>query len=172
FRISLPIMSDWKNFFRIQWKEAFKKFDEEEMERVIQAYEFLNKRGITPREIIALINEILTIKSLDSMYMERYIAIFILLKDQILENPLASVTNFKYLEGLESLYRHDENFPKQMTAIIYQIQIDGAFELIFTEQLKDALNKRDITVLNDICSSECINDILFKSLDKLEEYPN
>src|SRR5690606_9421380 len=91
---------------------------------------------------------------------------------QILENPLASVTNFKYLEGLESLYRHDENFPKQMTAIIYQIQIDGAFELIFTEQLKDALNKRDITVLNDICSSECINDILFKSLDKLEEYPN
>lgn len=78
FRITLPIMSNWKKFFEEQWKKAFDN-NHEEMRLVIQVYEFLNRR-ITPREIISFINEILTIKLLDHKFKERYIAIFVLKK--------------------------------------------------------------------------------------------
>lgn len=79
FRVTKPIMSNWKEFFEDNWKKAFLTPDEEELKLVVQVYEFLNRR-ITPREIISFINEILTIKLLDDQFKERYIAIFVLKK--------------------------------------------------------------------------------------------
>ena len=79
FRVTKPIMSNWKEFFENQWRKAFLNPDEEELKLVVQVYEFLNRR-ITPREIIYFINEILTIKLLNYKFKERYIAIFVLKK--------------------------------------------------------------------------------------------
>lgn len=171
FRVPLPIMSDWKQFFRVQWKNAFGFYEEHELEKVIQVYEFLNHK-ITPREIIAFINEILTIKYLDVSYKERYIAIFILCKASILQSPIKSIVNLAYLNGLESLYQGDKDFPKQLTAIIYHIDVESALELIYTEELKNALNKDDVEQFNDICKSDFINDIFYNVINELEELSN
>lgn len=171
FRISLPIMSDWKQFFREQWKKAFIPVDEFELEKVIQVYEFLNRR-ITPREIIAFINEILTIKHLDKNLKERYIAIFILCKDHILSDALKAIIDLSYLSGLETSYSNDEEYAKQITSIVYHIPIDEAVELIYTEQLKQALNKKDFEQFINICNTDFINDIFFRVINDLEELSN
>ncbi|MET3538478.1 hypothetical protein [Chryseobacterium limigenitum] len=143
-------------------EKAFINYDTDELRLVIQVYEFLNKR-ITPREIIAFINEILTIKLLDEDFKERYISIFVLKKDEILKHPLNSITELDYLEGLKSIYYNDSDFSKQITAIIYHIAVDEAIELIYTQELKDALNRNDVDRFNSICKSD-FADSIFSSV--------
>ena len=172
FRITLPIMSDWKKFFEDQWKKAFKNYDEEEYRLVVQAYEFLSRR-ITPREIISFINEILTIKLLDNKFKERYIAIFVLKKHEILESPLKAVTDFKdILGGLTSFYSNDKEYAKQLTAIIYHIDVENALELIYRQELIDSLVKNNIEQFNSICKSDFIDSIFVSSIAEIEVFEN
>lgn len=171
FRITLPIMSNWKKFFEEQWKKAFDN-NHEEMRLVIQVYEFLNRR-ITPREIISFINEILTIKLLDDKFKERYIAIFVLKKDEILKNPLKSITDFKdILGGLFNVYTNDPEYAKQLTAIIYHIEVDKALELIYTQELKESLLKNDIKRFNEICNSDFINAMFYSTMVSIDTIEN
>ncbi|WP_165835307.1 P-loop NTPase fold protein [Chryseobacterium viscerum] len=171
FRVTLPIMSDWKQFFQNQWRKAFINYDEDELRLVIQVYEFLSKR-ITPREIIAFVNEILTIKLLDENFRERYIAIFVLKKDEILANPLKSVTEFDYLDGLKSIYYSDPDFAKHLTAVIYHIDVDEAVELIYTQELKDSLNKNDVEKFNSICKSDFADSIFSSAIVDIDVLEN
>lgn len=171
FRVTLPIMSDWKQFFKNQWEKAFINYDTDELRLVIQVYEFLNKR-ITPREIIAFINEILTIKLLDGNFKERYIAIFVLKKDEILKYPLKSIMELDYLDGLKSIYYNDSDFSKQMTAIIYHIAVDEAIELIYTQELKDALNRNDVDRFNSICKSDFADSIFSSTIIDIDILEN
>lgn len=172
FRITLPIMSDWKKFFEDQWKKAIKNYDEDEFRSVVQVYEFLNRR-ITPREIISFINEILTIKMLDGNYKERYIGIFILRKDEILSNPLKSVTDCKeLLSGLYHIYSNDSEYAKQLTAIIYHIKVENALELIYTQELKDSMIKNDEKRFNEICKSDFIDTIFYSTVLGIESFEN
>ena len=172
FRVTKPIMSDWKKFFEEQWKKAFTECDEMEMNLVIQVYEFLNRR-ITPREIISFINEVLTIKLLDEKYKERYIGIFILQKDKILENPLKAVSDYKeILGGLYHIYSNDKEYPKQLTAIIYHIEVDKALELIYTQELRESMLKNDVQKFNEICKADFIDSIFYSAIKDLSTSEN
>ena len=172
FRVTKPIMSDWKKFFEEQWKKAFTECDEMEMNLVIQVYEFLNRR-ITPREIISFINEVLTIKLLDEKYKERYIGIFILQKDKILENPLKAVSDYKeILGGLYHIYSNDKEYPKQLTAIIYHIEVDKALELIYTQELRESMLKNDIQKFNKICKADFIDSIFYSAIKDVSTFEN
>lgn len=172
FRVTKPIMSDWKKFFEEQWKKAFTECDEIEMNLVIQVYEFLNRR-ITPREIISFINEVLTIKLLDEKYKERYISIFILQKDKILENPLKAVSDYKeILGGLYHIYSNDKEYPKQLTAIIYHIEVDKALELIYTQELRESMLKNDIQKFNEICRADFIDSIFYSAIKDVSTFEN
>ena len=172
FRVTKPIMSNWKEFFEDNWKKAFVNPDEEELKLVVQVYEFLNRR-ITPREIISFINEILTIKLLDDNFKERYIAIFVLRKDIILAHPLKAITNIKdIVDGLFHVYSNDAEYAKQLTAIVYHIEVDKALELIYTQELKDSLLKNDVEHFNEICGSDFINAIFYSTLLEIDNFEN
>lgn len=171
FRVTLPIMSDWKEFFENQWKLAFSSFDEAELQLVIQNYEFLCRRT-TPREIIAFINEIITIKILDPNFKERYISIFILKKDEIIERPLEMITNLDYLGGLKSLYHNDSEFQRQLTAIVYHIELENAVEVIYSEQLREALYMYDVGKFNKICKTSFARAIFNTIINDIEVMEN
>ncbi|CEN36627.1 P-loop NTPase fold protein [Capnocytophaga cynodegmi] len=172
FRVTKPIMSDWKKFFEEQWKKAFIKYDEAEMKLVVQVYEFLNRR-ITPREIISFINELLTIKLLDENYKERYIGIFILRKNEILANPLKAVSDYKeILDGLYHIYVNDKEYPKQLTAIIYHIEVDKALELIYTQELRDSMLKNNVQKFNKICKADFIDSIFYSAMLSIKSFEN
>lgn len=172
FRVTKPIMSNWKEFFEDNWKKAFVNPDEEELKLVVQVYEFLNRR-ITPREIISFINEILTIKLLDDNFKERYIAIFVLRKDKILAHPLKAITNIKdIVDGLFHVYSNDAEYAKQLTAIVYHIEVDKALELIYTQELKDSLLKNDVEHFNEICGSDFINAIFYSTMLEIDNFEN
>ena len=172
FRVTKPIMSNWKEFFEDNWKKAFLNPDDEELKLVVQVYEFLNRR-ITPREIISFINEILTIKLLDDKFKERYIAIFILKKDEILCDPLKAITNLKdILGGLYHIYSNDSEYAKQLTAIVYHIEVEKALELIYTQELKDSMLKNDVDHFNEICNSDFINAMFYSAMLEIDNFEN
>lgn len=172
FRVTKPIMSNWKEFFEANWKKAFVNPDEEELKLVVQVYEFLNRR-ITPREIISFINEILTIKLLDDNFKERYIAVFVLKKDKILSDPLKAITNLKdIVDGLFHVYSNDPEYAKQLTAIVYHIEVEKALELIYTEELKDSMLKNDVDHFNEICNSDFINAMFYSTMLEIDNFEN
>lgn len=181
YRVSQPILSDWKDFFKTKWLDAFGEIDEEEYLKVLQVYETFREK-ITPREIIACINEIVSIKLLDDSIPDRYIAIFVLNKDEILESALKAISIAKFLKGLDYLYKEDEDFQKHITALAYQIKPDNALEVVYTKQLKDCIinSKNDIfkeiskttifdKIIDSVIHELSNNNNLILVLDKIEE---
>lgn len=173
YRVSPPILSNWKNYFKDKWFEAFGEADNEEYERIVQLYEIFNET-ITPREVIVFINEIVSLKLLfNGTIPEQYFALFILNKDKILSNPLKEISEPSYLAGSSYLYKNDESLPKYMTAIVYQIDPDNAIEVVYAKQLKNSLVNKEIDTFKTISNSPFFHSTIYKVLKEIEniEYP-
>lgn len=171
FRVSLPIMTDWKKFFKQKWEEAFGNV--EYINDIIQIYEALTER-ITPREIIAFINEFVTIKiSNDQNIEDKYIALFIKGKDIILNDPIKEIIDPSYLgESLSKIYNNGEDMQNNIAAIIYQIKVENALSIVYTDLLKKALNEKDFEKVNLISKSPKFYDILFSIVCQISNIIN
>lgn len=170
YRVAPPIMTNWKSFFEIKWKECFgNEYDKDEFRRTTQVYEILNKK-ITPREIIVLINEIATLKQIhDNKIPAQYLALFVINKDVILKNPVLEISNPSFINGLEFIYSNDSNLPKYITAIVYQLDPEKSLEIVFEQRLNDALIKKDEAELNLIADSNIFTPILETVYPKISD---
>lgn len=168
YRVAPPIMSNWKFFFEGKWKQCFgENFKQDEFVRTIQVYELLNKK-ITPREIIVLINEIATLKLIHSDQIPaQYLALFVLNKDLILSDPIVEVVSPSYLKGLDFIYKKDENLPKYITAIVYQLNPEDSVEIIYSEELRDALMNKNTDSLLKISQANFFSKILETEYSKI-----
>lgn len=172
FRISPPIMSAWKDFFRKCWNEAFNsKENEEEYIRVEQIYETHSKTN-TPREIIAFINEIISIKLIHQNIPERFVGLFVINKYEILSDPLKAITEAKFLKGLEYLYKDTDDFQKYITALSYQIDPENALEVIYKKQLKDSLVNNNTERFKEISKTNIFNRIIYSTIAELDNFDN
>lgn len=161
YRVAPPILTNWKNYFQKKWIECFGEgYDEQEFSRTVQIYELLNKK-ITPREIIVLINEIATLTQIhNNTIPANYFALFVINKDKILKNPVAEIIKPTYLQGLETIYQNDINLAKYITAIVYQLDPEKSLEVIYSQQLKDALINKDYEQLEKIAEAGFFTPIL------------
>ncbi|MBW7868728.1 MAG: hypothetical protein H3C31_10420 [Brumimicrobium sp.] len=169
YRVAPPILSSWKGFFKDNWKKAFPEYNELEYIKTEQAYEVL-RPNITPREIIAFINEVVSLKLLDDTIPDRYISIFVLNKETIIENPLKAVTELQYLKGLEYSYEIDDDFQKYITALAYQIKPENALEVVYKKELKDCLINGNEDKLDEISKTKVFSRILNSTVHELENY--
>lgn len=150
YRVSKPILSNWKEFFKTKWIEAFgDDFDISEYNRVIQIYDIFNPEN-TPREIIAFINEIVSLKLLfqDEIPL-RYMAIFILNKEELLEN-YQSILEPTFLKHLSNIYSNDDELTKYLTALVYQLNPKEALDIVYSTFITKSLNLKDIEGLKSI----------------------
>jgi len=170
FRISPPIMSAWKDFFKKCWKQTFTNIeDENEYIRVEQIYE-AHANQITPREIIAFINEVVSIKLIHTDIPERYISLFAINKDEILKDPLIAITNAGFLKSLDYLYKDKDDFQKYITALAYQIAPDNALEVIYKKQLKDSLINNDNEKFKEISKTNVFSRIITPVFLEIEDF--
>ena len=141
YRVSPPIMSDWKDYFAKRWEEAFGTKPDK---RVTQIYDLLSDT-ITPREIIAFINEFVSIKQIsDEFIPDEYIALFIKGKDKLSANPKEEILNPTYLGAMDFMYKNDPDLPKYMSALYYQLPANKSLDIVYTETLKKSLDNNDI----------------------------
>jgi hypothetical protein len=140
YRVSPPVMSDWKAYFANRWEEAFGTKSDN---RVTQIYDLLSDT-ITPREIIAFINEFVSIKQISyESIPNEYIALFIKGKDKLSANPKEEILNPTYLGAMDFMYKNDPDLPKYMSALYYQLPVDKALDIVYTDNLKRALDIGD-----------------------------
>lgn len=152
YRVSPPIMTDWKKYFKLKWNDAFGEeiSEQDNYNEVIQIYDLLNKDN-TPRKIIAFINEFVSIKQIvGDKIPDKYIALFIIGKDKITLNPIEEIINPSYMNSLLFLFRNDEELPKYISALFYQIDPEKAIQVIFTDKLKTALNNNESELVQKI----------------------
>jgi len=130
YRVSPPIMSDWKDYFVKRWEEAFGTKPDS---KVTQIYDLLSD-SITPREIIAFINEFVSIKQIsDESIPDEYIALFIKGKERMSANPKEEILNPTYLGAMDFMYKNDPNLPMYMSALYYQLPANKALDIVYTE---------------------------------------
>ncbi|PKQ62523.1 hypothetical protein BZG02_12430 [Labilibaculum filiforme] len=171
YRVSLPILSNWKNYFKEKWDDAFGKIDPE-LKQVLQIYDALTET-ITPRGIIAFINEFVSIKILTKETIpHKYIALFILGKTKILEKPLEEIITPTYLKGLSFIYDGDEEMQKCVTALTYQIPADNALQVVYSKKLQDSLSNADIDTIKLISQTKEFEDILLAIIPDITNIEN
>lgn len=163
FRVAQPVLSDWKFFFEKKWKEAFEnEFNPIEYEYVIQAYDILSdSSNPIPRSIIRFINECVLLKRTFRDIPERYIAIFNLKKDDLLNGPL----DMRCLNNLQSIYEHDPKYYDYITALVYQVPPENAISVIYKQALYKALEQHNQKELIDISQAPFFKDILEDALN-------
>ncbi len=161
-----------KDFFKKCWNEAFgNSVNEEEYIRIEQIYE-AHAATITPREIIAFINEVISLKLLHKDVPEQYIGLFVINKDSILSNPLKAITEPVFLKGLDYLYKDSDDFQKYITALAYQIDSVNSLEVIYKKQLKDSLLNNDSDKFLEISKTNIFNRIIFPVISEFEDFEN
>lgn len=170
YRVAPPILSSWKVFFKDNWGKAFPNYNETEYIRVEQAYEVF-RPDITPREILAFINEVVTLKLLDDSIPDRYIAVFVLNEEYIIKAPLKAITELDYLKGIKYLFKNDEDFDKYITALAYQIDPNNALEVVYRRQLKECLlNGDDHEAIQELSKTKVFSRILRSVVNDLDDY--
>lgn len=138
FRVPPPIMSGWKQYMADKWKEAFGSVKEIDI-AVTQIYDALNTRH-TPRNIIAFINEMATIKMTMEDVPDRYIALFVLGKEKIDKAPITQLLAPDYMEDVRFEYANDPDTIKYLSALYYQLPVEQALDVVFTQEAVEALN--------------------------------
>lgn len=170
FRVSPPVMSDWKTYFADRWEEATGKNVDN---KVTQIYDLLSK-SVTPREIIAFINEFVTIKQIsDDSIPDKYIALFIFGKDIISLDPQKEILQPSYLGALDFMYKNDSDLPKYISALYYQLPPEKALDVIYKENLRRALDNNDSDQIKTIQTNpEVFNSILESAITNITNIPN
>lgn len=173
YRVSPPILSDWKKYFTTQWKEAFGSDGAvSESSNVLQIFDLLSDE-ITPRRIIAFINEFVSIKLIvKNSIPNNYIALFILGKHAIIKKPIDEILHPTYLKGLSYLYADDEELPKFIASLFYQVEPDKAIQIVFTDKIKRALNENEAGELGKISSISEFYDVLENAIADVTNYEN
>lgn len=167
YRVAPPVLSDWKKFFKIKWLDAFGSVEnQEDYECVVQAYDLLSgKNGLTPRSIIKFVNEGALLKKVFSDIPARYIAIFILKKNELIENAL----NKECLGNLKSIYEHDDNYDKYIAALVYQVSPEKALSAVYVASLRRSLEQYDLEELNRISKASFFEDIIDEAIDAVSD---
>ncbi len=150
FRITPPVVTQWESFLNYNIEEAFGKqlISKDEKDYVVKLFDILSSHDtIKPRQIINYVN------SLVAMYKEwnddiikgnikiRYISLFILTKDKILEKTNEAILNRSYLGNAEVLFDDDENLDTSISMITFGVKKELADEVLLDRQLKTALRE-------------------------------
>lgn len=162
FRVAPPIMSGWQQYMKDKWKEAFN--GEEPHISVLQIYDALRKKH-TPRKIIAFINEVATIKmTLEDNIPDAYIALFVFGKEAIEKDPITILLHPNFMGEMSFEYESNPNTIKYLSALYYQLPVENAMEVVFTQEATEALNSGNGERLKEMLEKMEISPILGKAI--------
>jgi len=160
YRVTPPVLTDWKDFFGKKFKEAFKEKEEDEFPTVLSVFDRLKKR-FTPRDIIIFINELVTYKKIWGTEIPlRYIAIFVIQKGKILENPQKNILNDAYLGVAKEIFTEDSKLQNYISALVFNVPIEKASQVLLVRDLELTLRNEDSSTINELAKHSHFIEIL------------
>ncbi|WP_152287550.1 P-loop NTPase fold protein [Flavicella marina] len=162
YRVTPPVLTDWKEFYGKKFETAFGDTEKDEFSTVLSVFDRLIDK-FTPRDIIIFINELVTYKKIWKEEIPlRYIAVFIMKKESILDSPQKFILNGEYLGASKDLFAEDENLQNYISALTFNVPVEKASQVLLVRDL-------EITLRGDL--NEDINDLAKHShfIEILEE---
>jgi len=160
YRVAPPVLTDWQKFFDLKYKDAFKAAEGDELLTVRRTFDLLNDQ-ITPRSIIAFINEIVSLRLVvENDILLRYIAIFVLAKKQIQKAPVDQILNLDFLQKAEPLFREDKDLPNHIAALVYHVPLASASQVSLTREIQTSLRDKNGARFNELAKHRYFIDIL------------
>ena len=167
FRVAPPTLSNWKGYLYAKWKEAFGE-QLTPQHSVTQIYDLLTESK-TPREIVAFINECVTIRQTCATEIPiEYVALFVVGKQKIENAPHGQLIGLEFLEPLAYKYRTPET-SKYLSALYYQLSPDDALDLVYTDQLRRELESGESALLQQLVSQSIFSEILENAITKVSQ---
>ena len=148
YRVAPPVLTDWRKFFDSKFEEAFGKTKKVEQRYVRQIFDCFQKE-ITPRNIIAFMNEMVSLRLIAEKEIRlRYIAVFVLAKQEILKDPVEQILSSDYLAGAKSIFADDEDLRDNIAALAYHVPLSLASQVTLMRAIQISFNSQDGTKLN------------------------
>lgn len=162
YRVPPPIITDWKKVFNEYFEEAFGADEDNDKNTILRIFGICNNQ-ITPREIIAFINEIVSLKKtwIDEIPL-LFISIFVLKKDIILKTPIITILSGDYLNSIQKIVPNNDELRKNISALTFGIDVKLADQIPLKQYLQRTLkgepkydinkyteNKHFISILDD-----------------------
>lgn len=170
YRVAPPTLSNWKNYLSNLWEEAFSE-KLSPNNSVTQAYDLLTL-GKSPREIVAFVNDCVTIRNTsDSNIPIEYVALFVIGKYAIDENPQEELLKLNFLKPLAYKY-HNEETSKYLSALYYQLSPQEALDLVYADQLRRELEVGNPTLLQSLISQSILSEILEHTIAEVSQVAN
>ncbi len=143
YSVAPVVLTDWKLFFDTKYKEAFWNTEQSEHKIVRNIFD-LHTDVITPRKIIAFINDLVSLKMIWKKEIElRYMSVFILNKTILLKHPLTQLLNKSYLQKSGSIFTNDDQVMDKASALIYNVPLDKASQVAIYRQVELAIRSAD-----------------------------
>ncbi len=141
YRVPPPIITDWKKLFNEYFEEAFGKKENHSKETIRRLFGII-KPHFTPRDIIAFINQLVSLKQIwkDEEVSLLTIAIFSLKKEEILASPVESILSGNYLKPVEKIINNSEEIQRCIAALTYGIDVKFAEQIPLKQYLEKTLN--------------------------------
>jgi len=153
FRISPPVLSDWKKFFSQKFKQAFggivQKDDIELISTLFELVLDINYRR--PRDIITFINNLVSLHLQHNSNIDiKYLALYILRSKDILENPLVAISGKHFLKEEKHLFRNDKELEESLAAIVYNVEKEKSNEILLKNNIEELFIRPNIETLNTV----------------------
>lgn len=148
YRVSPPIVRAWDKFLKDSLQEAFGKdiIPSKEINHIVNIFDVLvTGNTIKPREIINFVNQLVTLYNqwIDEVKNKqikfRYLALFVLVKDFIVDNPVDNILEREYLKGSKSLFNRDKDLDTIISALTFNVKIELADEVLLKRELSIAI---------------------------------
>lgn len=150
YRVSPPVLTDWHNFFKIKFEEAFHDTQNSEFGTIKNIFDILQE-NITPRSIISFINELVSLRRVAPEEVKtRYLALFILTQKKILKDPINQILNLAFLGSAKSLFQSDPDLPDSIASIVYNVPVKSASQVTLFREIELSLRNLNTERLNDL----------------------
>jgi len=160
YRIAPPVLTDWKKLLKLKFIEAFGETENNEYNMLLSIFDRLNYK-FTPRDIVVFINELVSLKGVwrDDIPL-RYMALFTLSKDDILKNPKEQIISNSYLKGATTLFQHDTDLQKYISALVYNVPVEKASQVLLMRDLELILRNDSQQSINALATHNDFLDII------------
>jgi hypothetical protein len=187
YRVTPPIITDFKKIFNDLFEEAFAKTESDSQEIVNRIFRLENLKATetaTVRDMIIFINQLVALKTIwedkiDILSM----TIFTLKKDKLFTDTVNQILSGEYLgDHILKVIPNNENLQKNIAALTYGIFPDDAEQIPISKFIESCLKSEDgydinkylnhkhfLSVLKDkISDTDVPLDTLIKGLSKLD----
>ena len=165
FRVAPPVLTDWHEFFRSKFREAFGEDTSDVIAAVMRIFDRLSP-AITPRTVIAFINELVSLQfTADEDVELPYMAVFALTSDTIMSDPVGNILSLEFLGPLKTQFQSDQKIQDQIASLVYHVPVSVASQVTLSRAVAAMLLEGNVAALNQLTQHAHFAEVLEETIN-------